>query len=117
MVNLLSSDWLPPANMIFKQQVITATVSNRWMVGCTDTQMDAWMIVWVNKCDEPSIRNLLHTLQVFVLSFEDFELLQRFLIRILCFEEFSAEGARLFLYTIQFSLSFLIFLLPLRKNL
>lgn len=44
MVNLLSSDWLPPANMMFKQQAITATVSNRWMVGWTDTQMDAWMI-------------------------------------------------------------------------
>lgn len=41
----------------------------------------------------PDIR----TLQVFILSFEDLQVLQNFLIGVLHFEELSAEGASLLL--------------------
>lgn len=59
----------------------------------------------------------IRTLQIFILSFEDLEVLQSFLVRVLHFEELSAERSRLFLWSIQLSLTLLILLLPLRQNL
>lgn len=59
----------------------------------------------------------IHTLQVFILSFEDLKVFQCFLVRVLHLEELGAERARLLLGSIQLSLTLLILLLPLGQNL
>ncbi len=57
------------------------------------------------------------TLEVLVLSLHGLKMIQDFFIRVLQFEEFSAQRSRLFLGTFQFTLRLLILLLPLSQDL
>ena len=57
------------------------------------------------------------TLQILVLSLHGLQLVQRFFIGVLQFEELSAQRPSFFLRTLQLTLTLLIFLFPLRQDL
>ena len=57
------------------------------------------------------------TLQVFVLSLQGLQMINRLLIGVLQFEELSAQTPGFFLRALQFTLRLLILLLPFRQDL
>lgn len=57
------------------------------------------------------------TLKILIFSLHVLQVIQRFFVCVLEFEELSAERASFFLGTFQLSLGLLILLLPLRKDL
>ena len=71
--------------------------------------MFKYITVHAHGCDFLSLQ----TLEVFVLPLHGLQVIQRFLIRVLEFEELSAKRSGLFLGALQLSLSLFILLLPL----